>query len=380
MRYLSFKILVLCILLPPLLYISSTYLVEKYLTYRHKNEIQAIMIKDTAPLLNGSIAIKDAISRNIDSYLEKHTFLKRAGIRLNVTVTTKDGELVYPVFPDQHGPHALNNPEQIASNNFRILKKGLVLDVDVAIEGNAPASNALLAIFVMMSFLILLYHYRTGIKEAIKDEEKKAKQIKQLARLEQKHKEKLDELKKEKETLLSETKNIRDRLKQIKQESTKNEEELLQEIIQLEQDLEQNQALQEKQETEIEALKQKILQYEQRQTKAGKNRRPSLTARRFKSLYKNLRINARALNGYDNLDDDLKIKAEEIIYMLNQDPSLVPVKRKVFGGKKAEKVLEVMFGYKGRLYYRRIRGNKIEILAIGTKNTQAKELEFLSNL
>jgi len=40
----------------------------------------------------------------------------------------------------------------------------------------------------------------------------------------------------------------------------------------------------------------------------------------------------------------------------------------------------VMFGYKGRLYYRRIRGNKIEILAIGTKNTQAKELEFLSNL
>ncbi len=380
MRYLSFKILVLCILLPPLLYVSSTSLLEKYLAYRYKEEIQAIMIKDTGQLLDGSITIKDAVSRNIDTYIARHTFLKRAGIRLNVTVTTKDGELVYPAPPDQHSLPSLNKPEKIASDNFRILKQGLVLNVNVALEGNALVSNALLVTFVMISFFLLLYHYRTGIKKAIKDEGKRTKQIKYLAKLERAHKKKLDRLKKEKEALLSETKDIRDRLKHIKQESTRNEEELFQEIIQLERDLEQNQALQEKQETEIEALKQKILQYEQRQTKTGKNRRQSLTARRFKSLYKNLRINSRALDGYDNLDDDLKIKAEEIIYMLNQDPSLVSVKRKVFGGKKAEKVLEVTFAYKGRLYYRRIKGNRIEILAIGTKNTQPKELEFLSKL
>ena len=43
-------------------------------------------------------------------------------------------------------------------------------------------------------------------------------------------------------------------------------------------------------------------------------------------------------------------------------------------------VQEVIFSYKGRLYFRKVKDSKIEVLAIGTKNTQARDLEFLDNL
>ncbi|HKL00773.1 MAG TPA: hypothetical protein VJ943_10980, partial [Desulfotignum sp.] len=59
---------------------------------------------------------------------------------------------------------------------------------------------------------------------------------------------------------------------------------------------------------------------------------------------------------------------------------LVPVKRKVFGKKNRETVFEVIFSYKGRLYYRLMPDTRVEVLSIGTKHTQAKDLSFLNNL
>jgi len=99
--------------------------------------------------------------------------------------------------------------------------------------------------------------------------------------------------------------------------------------------------------------------------------------KRFDTIYKNLSINERAINGFIDLTDDMKIKVEEIIHQLNENPKLVSIKRKVFGKKGHETVLEVIFAYKGRLYYRKTKDNKIEVLVIGTKNTQTKDLEFL---
>ena len=56
------------------------------------------------------------------------------------------------------------------------------------------------------------------------------------------------------------------------------------------------------------------------------------------------------------------------------------IKRKVFGRKGQKTVFEVVYAYKGRLYFRNLKDNQIEVLAIDTKNTQAKELEFLAGL
>ena len=104
-------------------------------------------------------------------------------------------------------------------------------------------------------------------------------------------------------------------------------------------------------------------------------------SKRFSALNKNISINERAISGFVDLNEDLKIKAEETIHQLNEKPDSVLIKRKVFVGKRDRKtVLEVIFGYKGRLYYRNLKDSTIEVLAIGTKNTQAKEMEFLNKL
>ncbi len=56
------------------------------------------------------------------------------------------------------------------------------------------------------------------------------------------------------------------------------------------------------------------------------------------------------------------------------------IKRKVFGRKGHETVFEVLFAYSGRLYFRKTAQNRIEVLTIGTKNTQGKDLKFLEKL
>jgi hypothetical protein len=76
----------------------------------------------------------------------------------------------------------------------------------------------------------------------------------------------------------------------------------------------------------------------------------------------------------------MKLKCEEIVYLLNSDPDKVIIKRKVFGKKNRETVFEVIFAYNGRLYFRKLKEGSIEVLAVGTKNTQERELEFLDKL
>ena len=90
-------------------------------------------------------------------------------------------------------------------------------------------------------------------------------------------------------------------------------------------------------------------------------------------------MSAKALSAF--LDEQIKIKAEEVIHQLNENPDQVIIKRKVFIGKRDKKsVMEVIFGYKGRLYFHAASDGKVEVLAIGTKNTQARELEYLAKL
>ena len=48
--------------------------------------------------------------------------------------------------------------------------------------------------------------------------------------------------------------------------------------------------------------------------------------------------------------------------------------------RKNKTLFEVIFAYKGRLYFRKAKDNRIEVLTVGTKNTQVKDLEFLDNI
>lgn len=382
MKYFSFKILILCILLLPVVYIFSVQSLETHLKNRYTSEIENIYTGNTHALLEGSISIRDSINKNINLYLQIKALISW-GVDVKVTVTTKRGTILFPAFFENDATSLLQpDPIQIATENYNLMQEGLILNVDVKVGHNTLISNTILIFYIFVSLIILYYHYRSGLIKAKQDDIEKEKEIDRLLGLKKIYTEKLMTLGQDRKKLTSEAKKIKNQMEDEKEKASRNEDEMIKEIIFLEKETETNLALQIKQQEEIDSLKEKINQYTkslQKESRQKTKNYPSIK-KRFDTIYKNLSINERAINGFIDLTDDMKIKVEEIIHQLNEDPKLVSIKRKVFGKKGHETVLEVIFAYKGRLYYRKTKDNKIEVLVVGTKNTQAKDLEFLEKI
>ncbi len=375
MKFLSFKILVLYILLPPVLYVFSVASFEHYLQNRYEREIRKLSLCDNC-IFDGSLRLKDMIVRNIEAYLKQNRLMKY-GLKINVSVKTEKGAVLYPEIFTQEDL-LQTDPVKIASENYDLANQGIVVTTDVILDHNTTITNSLLLFYILL-FLTLLYHYyRSVMRKAHAEEQQKNKEIEQLVRLEKHHSQTLESLMLEKEDLAAEFSRMKNILETEKRKATQSEDQLLEEIISLEKKMNENITLQQEQKQEIELLKDQIGQHEKSKSQGKKDF--NVAYKRFKNLYKNLIFHDRALSGFADLTDDLKIKGEEIIHQLNDNSDLVVIKRKVFNKKGSNTVFEVVFGYKGRLYFRKMKDNKIEIVIIGSKNSQPKDLEFINNL
>lgn len=381
MKHLSFKILILCILLPPILYIGTMELVQslyldKYLETKLENKIENIYIGDPGKVLEGRVRLEDAVNKNIDHYVDGLTVI-RLGIRADISVNTKRGTIVYPsVF--KNGNPASSDPSQIAADNFNLMNEGLVTNAELKLDYNTPISGAILFIYLFASLLVFYSHHKSSVKKAELDDLEKEKEIERLRLQETELEDKLVLLEDDRGKISARYSQIKKDMEDAKNRAARNEDDMLEEIENLEGKIEENLALQGEQQKEIDELRNKIALLEKTKKKSRKD--SDILQKRFKALYKNVIVHDRALDGFNYLTEELKIKAEEVIHQLNDDSRMVTIKRKVFGKKNRETVLEVLFAYKGRLYFRKLSDNRIEVLAIGTKNTQAKELEFLNNL
>lgn len=376
MKYFPFKILIVCIFLPPVLYIASLQSIERYLHARYAREIENSFLGDTRPLLSGNTRLKDALAKNINHFLQTKKLLS-LGVKALVTVNTKRGEIIYPPVFEEEKPFQPTDPMQVAAANYNLMNEGLLIDLKLNLSHNTLLSNAILAFYILISVCVLNLYYRKGMKKAQIEELEKEAEISRLQELEKERLDRLASLEKEKKTLAEEYDLFKDRFEEVKKKADSNEDEMIEEIVSLEDKISENLKRQQQQQDEIAELTEKLSRYEKGRPKT---KAAEALQKRFKAIYKNISIQERALNGFVDLTENMKIKAEEIIHQLDQDPALVPVKRKVFGKKGRETVLEVVFAYKGRLYYRRLKDNRVEIITIGTKNVQAKDLEFLDKL
>lgn len=382
MKFFSFKILFLCILLPPILYIFSEQFIENRLKGKYTGEIENIYIGDTRPLLDGSVELKDAISENIGRFVEKDPLISY-GVNVSVTVITKQGTILYPPIFEEEDTLLPSDPMRIAARNYKLMNEGLVLRVEVNLPHNTPIPIAMLAFYILLFLFVLYVYYKIGIRKVRQAEQEKNREIERLQELEQVYDDDLKSLEKDREKLASESTKIKRSLENEKVRASKNEEEMIEEIVSLEEEIGKNVALQEKQRKEIRDLKEEIKRLDKggRKDIRQKLRGADAVGKRFKVLYKNISVSDRAVSGFIGLAEELKIKGEEVIHQLNENPDLVSIKRKVFGKKsKHNTILEVIFGYKGRLYFSKTKDSRIEVLAIGTKNSQTKDLEYLDNL
>jgi hypothetical protein len=383
MKHFSFKILLLCILLPPILYILTFQIVEKKTQTVCARKIEEIYIGDTRPLFEGSISIEEAINQNINRYLGSNVLFSW-GARTSITVVTKRGTILYPPFYEETHESLIIPPSslEVAGKNYALLSEGLVVSVDLKLGHTHFISIAILSIYILLAVGVFYLHYQAGLRKIEQAGAEKEKEIERLGEQEIRSARRLNRLKGEKEILLDEIRSLKRHLDTEREKATKTEDEMIEEIVALEEKLEENLKLQEEQMDVIDQLTQKTEQFEKGERKSRKQRIKASEAaqKRFSALYKHVSFHSKAISGFASLTNELQLKAEEIILQLNDDPKSVPVKRKVFGKKNRETVFEIIFSYKGRLYYRNTKENRAEVLSIGTKHTQTKDLEFLDTL
>lgn len=382
MRFFSIKILILCILLPPLLYLLTVFVLEGQLQERLARGIEEACTGDPQPLLDGSVRLRDAVRDNVEAYLRTAPMV-RYGVSVRVQVSTRAGTLLYPAPFDESGDlHSAPNLMRVAQENFTLLSEGLVAQVEARLEHNRLLSNGILGVYVLAALLVLVWHYRTADRHILREEAERRQEIERLNRLEAANTARLSGLQREREGLLAEFDALKSVMQDERTHAERNEDDLIGEIEALEKKLADNLGLQTIQQKEVLALKEALAGFEKEQRREDKTRSKGeeVIRKRFATLYKNLTVNDRAVEGLADLNEELRLKAEEVIHQLNANPDLVPIKRKVFGKKNRETVLEVVFAYKGRLYFRKGQDRRVEVLAVGTKNTQERELEFLANL
>jgi hypothetical protein len=113
----------------------------------------------------------------------------------------------------------------------------------------------------------------------------------------------------------------------------------------------------------------------------GRGREPEQLGRRLRTLYKNLELDDRAIEDLVDLrDETMKLKAEEVLKRLSDDPETSLVRRKVGGLPPHLSIFELGFAGKGRIYFTQGRQRRFRVLSVGAKNTQKTDLEYLSRL
>jgi len=390
MKFLPFRTLVLAVLLPPILYILSVEIIQKmyidrWLEDRCRAAVESAAIGNPQPLLSGDVRLKDRIGENISAYL-KNSMLTKTGIKTRIAVFTKKGTVLYPPFfetdEDFLSRHNHNMDHmRVAAENLKLMEEGLMYRTELVLEYTSLLSILVLIFYISLASVFLSYFYKKGSRRVSEEAVGKNREIGRLADLEKQHSEKLRALEKERTQLTAEFERLRKTLEEEKARASRNEEAMVKEIIALEEKIQNNFALRDEQQTEIRDLQEKLSLLEKDRGKEEPARKDmNIFQKRFKTLYKNISFEKKAVNGFAALEEDLRIKCEELIHLLNDEPELVTIKRKVFGKKGRQTVLEVVFGYKGRLYFRKTRENRIEILTIGTKNSQTKDLEYLNSL
>ena len=384
MKHLSFRILFLCIFLPPVLYIFSIQALEGLISKRWTSDLERRLISDPSALLEGRIDIQDEVKRNIDLYMGTRYVLKLGAIP-RIVVKTKTGRRLYPkIIPEalypfdldtSHGEEKPPGPMEairVAKKNLKITEEGISLSVTVRIPRNTWLANSVLVFYIFMFSFLLYRAYRASASEAermsLRDQQALEAAYSKLTAAQ-------DRL----EGVAEEEKSYQKEIEKLRAEIRATEDEALEEMEAQEKKLQESVALREKMENEITDIRQELKRLEsyRKATSRKQDKQIKNTMKRFETLYKNLEFHPRVAEGFLNLQSDLHLRAEELIHVMNEDSSRLTVKRKVFSKKGDFPVLECEFAYRGRIYWKRRPDGRAQVLAIGTKNTQAKDLAYL---
>lgn len=389
-RLYSFRVYYVAIFVFLLLYLFTIGAIENALDAHFQTVVdQAIVVTD----------LDRPISAQIDDALRSHVdasgWVRWGGVEVTTLVLASD-RLTW-LYVDGH---EIPQPEGLDPTD--VLRQAVDLlpaqaDVSATLPHNALFANAVL-IFYAAVLLQFLYLYTRAsqrrdsarLEEALAARDATATRTAQItselealrARLQQvepaerEHGEEIRALQRERVSLQSQLERLAAREEELRGTAAQ-AVELSQEVSALEDLLEEAGADLAHKNEAIRDLEQNLKKVARGGGGGGK-RSTEQIARRLRTLYKGLEIDDRAIDDMIALRDEvMQLKAEEKLKRLEQEADNVAVRRKVGGLPDQLSVFELGFAGKGRIYYTRGNAQRFRILAIGAKNSQDADLDYL---
>jgi hypothetical protein len=394
-RRTSFFVIYLSIFAFMVLYIVSVEMAETLLDAHYREEVRlATRVSPTAG------PIVPQIQHRVAAVVLQSPWTRIGGVRVNVTVLGADGQTpLYVGGGVVVPPPPATNLDAAMHEALRLLPA--ISDVFVSVPHGSVLSTSLFVLYgaVLLQGLFLYNRWLARHEQELLAEAEAARagaaqrarsieaelgrvrtRLRELEPSERSHVREIGELEREREGLRRKLRVLAAREIELRA-SAERSSELEQERQALEELLDE--ALEDvgQKESEIASLQDRLKRASKKQTGSGRSRDAERLARRMRTLYKNLTIDDRAIADIAALGDEtLKLRAEEGIKRLADDPDTAAVRRKVGGLPPHLSIFELGFAGKGRIYYTRTDGGSYRVLAVGGKATQKTDLEYLSRL
>ena len=365
-------------------YVFTVEALEELLRRYYRAEVEAAVRVDPA---DGPVA--QQISTRISALLQGSLWIRYGDVRVRPLVLAADGRtLLYAGggFPGAAAPGA--------SGSVALLPA--IVDLDVSLPHNTLLANAVLLFYAsLLVTTLVIYTRRLAAREQLELDTLAATRDALAARA---------------SSIESELTTVRARLSEVEPESELQAEEIgdlqreradlhgrLAQLEVREGELRSGSARTLKLEEERQALEELLdeatrdlsakqselsdLRSQTRRASKRAERDEELIARRLRTLYKNLEVDERAIENLAALGDEAsRLRAEEAVKRLCDEADTAMVRRKVGGLPPHLSIFELGFADKGRIYYTSGRTRRFRVLAIGAKNSQKTDLEYLSRL
>jgi len=396
-RFGAFTVFSIGLLVLLVAYFTTVRLLEAALDREIQERVdQAIVVT------NFDRPLVQQMKERINATVRDSSWVRFGGLRVTTLVLAQDG--VTWLYVDGRGGEV--SPEGLAPND--IIAEWLdylpaTAEVTVTLPHSALLSNGILITFmaILLQFVYLANRRQSSretrrLNEALDVRDRAARRTQEIESelaatrlrlsaiepMEREHSEEVDALQSERELLQQKLSNLAAREESLRGRADQ-AVELAHEVRALEDLLEEATGDLDSKDGEIGQLEQRLRKASRSSDKAvaTKTKAADLIARRFRTLYKTIEVDDRAIDDIAALgDESLRLKAEESVKRLAEEADNVSVRRKVGGLPSYVQVYELGFAGKGRIYYTRGKSKRFRLLLVGAKNTQPTDLEYLSRL
>lgn len=392
-RLASFRIVYAAIFAFVVFSVVTVLAAERLLANEFRDQVkQAIRVSPA----NGPIVPQ--IQQRVRYVTKDSGWVLIGGVELNAIVIGADGTILYSGGAMKQSPLTFD-PIEVFREAQRVLPAGAETFVAVPI-------NSLLSVSIFVGYGSLLItglflHARsTARRDAVilrgavaardataqragsieRELEQVRVRLREIEPTERAHTEEIEDLQRERGTLQRKLAELAEREQKLRSTAERSIE-LEEEHTALEELLEE--ALEDlgQKEEQIGALETQLKRAAKAAPSGGRGRGTDQLAKRMRTLYKNLEFDDRAISDLVALGDEtMRLKAEEGIKRLADDSDNAAIRRKVGGLPPQRSIFEMGFAGKGRIYYTRSTNQRFRILAVGAKNTQNSDLDYLSRL